>query len=1223
MGVVMISIFLFFLLSFTVFAQEEAIDQTSASKVSLPSGTVDCFEVYEFMSVGVSLNANHNEVSTGTTLPVTATITNKNDYPMTDGTLFIKVYKEKTEDFFFTGHDLVDEFLAVEDIALRPNETKEISFEYAIPANQESGQYQLSSYFLVDSAFNYAGLTFTDDITASTLSISIQNQEIEGGVAWQKEGVTINGEAYKFVSPIPQYPKDETLEISLPLINTTDQEQTIEVETQLFFWDSMQADNGRDFLFETLTLAPGEQQTLTKILKPNGDSVQYLKMIAHYKDAQSIVNIRVGREGEEYPRFNSIAIDSFPKKGESIQINACAHVAKSPPGASISLIDKTSGELLEGDSEGADQTYAVKLVYTDEKGNNIGDYTYTGIISGGIIGLRDSFVLEKEISRFNIEMTLNDPYAEKTLEKRVISYDCRDFGSCPSAVFSQGTMFSKTLTTPFLLAFGFGLFIILTLFFLSRKKRKNMKKIPKINVFFLAALLGFSAAVCSIGMSVPHTHAAWTKTDSVVFSVDYLKEHVPVEDGCLLDANAYINIDNASVLYRAESSASYGTVMEPGDQFNVRDITANGAITYTYSVTPNPGFDYDTPYGCWGGSCPVQYPFNKVGEGTAYFPEPVLECGAPDYGCDYTYYIRGNLSAEISVERTPTTFRVAQGPVQCSQSGSCRVSDDIGSSSRITVCVERPDTVEDITVSGNIEYGSTYEHHNCRDNDVLRVNKSKAVRVLGPRNLCFSYDLAQEEEENNPPTPPNITGPSTLEVNQRGYFSIRDSRDPEGDNIYYQVRADGGPIETSPNGTGSGSYVYPYSKAWATPGVKTISARACDIHNACSVWRDKGVTIEEEEDDDTNRAPTSPVIDGPEALMIEEQGDYIAKDSRDVDGDRIYYRVRIDSDPITQSPTGSGNGSHKYSFSKTWSNSGTKLVSAQACDVYDKCSSWTRKDVAVSDFPPATALINGGSCDILKGQSTCQVAYTWEAEGLQGDGEIYQGGRFSRGQNIESKPGPNVSSGGNINLSYVDRYWLRVYDSTSGQRVQDALDSARVSAQCASGLTWNGITCEEGGGETHQLTTGVRRCDDAQVEITGVTINETCTQESCIYNIPENEQITLVASSSNLDCIFEKWIGTNPCDEDSSTCSFQISNDTIAIAEFDNASCSGNWVLSSTGETCDDEENCEDTITTGRYVCDDLDCGCDEDTRPPNEVETCGPCGGGGNSSGGFREVTP
>lgn len=181
----------------------------------------DGFAHYKFNSVNASLSSPTSQTVSGTTLHVTADLKNSNDYPIVDGSLYIKIYKKQIptldtgKDYFKelpdetltnNGDFLIDQFIAKGDITLDKKEGKQITFDWKVPAYLSSGEYKLASFFQSANKFNLLGLSFTDDVLGNTLTVNIKNAEAKGIVEFDKNKVKMNGEPHNFVGFLKAFP---------------------------------------------------------------------------------------------------------------------------------------------------------------------------------------------------------------------------------------------------------------------------------------------------------------------------------------------------------------------------------------------------------------------------------------------------------------------------------------------------------------------------------------------------------------------------------------------------------------------------------------------------------------------------------------------------------------------------------------------------------------------------------------------------------------------------------------------------------------------------------------------------------------------------------------------------------------------------------------------------------------------------------------------------------
>lgn len=366
-------------------------------------GAVSCFDYYRFGSVQVDIAANLAVVSSGIPLNFSGTIVNSNDYPIVDGQVYAKVfYKNQADESLVrqNGHQLVDQFIVLDDIDLKARGTKPLSFDWQVPQYAQSGEYEMAMYFTSANRFNLLGLTFTDDVAGNKVAFSVRSSA-SPVISFDKNNVTLNGQPYHFVAFPPRFSRDEKVAARATLINPTDKEAVVTVTWTLYAWDAMLPENLKKTKTETVTLKANEKKELFYETAPIDNPVSYLIAEVKDRDATSILGIRFVRDGIEGARINFPGILKYPlKKGEKNALFACAHSISSPV-ASDSVLT---------------------LTLRDGSGSIIHTYAYDGDMTESMMGMMDSFVPEADISTFTLNATLQSK--GRIVEEVTQRYDC-------------------------------------------------------------------------------------------------------------------------------------------------------------------------------------------------------------------------------------------------------------------------------------------------------------------------------------------------------------------------------------------------------------------------------------------------------------------------------------------------------------------------------------------------------------------------------------------------------------------------------------------------------------------------------------------------------------------------------------------------------------------------------------------------------------------------------
>ena len=155
-------------------APPPALGQPSAAT---PVGTVNCFDYYHFGSVQVDVTPSVASAVSGVPITFTGKIKNANPYPIVDGSVYVKIFRERGDGSKDSnGPDVVDQFYAMDGLTIPANGQLPASITWNIPAYAESGQYRIATFFTVSHKFNLLGLPFTDDVVGNTADFKVSGE---------------------------------------------------------------------------------------------------------------------------------------------------------------------------------------------------------------------------------------------------------------------------------------------------------------------------------------------------------------------------------------------------------------------------------------------------------------------------------------------------------------------------------------------------------------------------------------------------------------------------------------------------------------------------------------------------------------------------------------------------------------------------------------------------------------------------------------------------------------------------------------------------------------------------------------------------------------------------------------------------------------------------------------------------------------------------------------
>jgi hypothetical protein len=183
------------------------------------SATVSCFDYYKFGSVTADLTLPTGSVVSGTSATFNGTVKNTNPYPIVDGTLYVKIFRERGSGKDVNGPDVVDQFVVRDGINLPGKGELPFAFSWRVPAYAKGGNYRAATYFTTSKKFNLLGLSFTDDVVGNALPFTVSSEQ-PNLVQFDKDNVTINAAPFRFAAFPPTISATATAIISVPIPST-------------------------------------------------------------------------------------------------------------------------------------------------------------------------------------------------------------------------------------------------------------------------------------------------------------------------------------------------------------------------------------------------------------------------------------------------------------------------------------------------------------------------------------------------------------------------------------------------------------------------------------------------------------------------------------------------------------------------------------------------------------------------------------------------------------------------------------------------------------------------------------------------------------------------------------------------------------------------------------------------------------------------------------------
>jgi len=388
-------------------AQAEAAPSLASSAANANSSassveTVNCFEHYHFGSVQAHLATPTTNSVSGVPLTFSGTLTNDNPYPIVDGALYVKIFRSRGASKDVDGPDVVDQFLVQGDIIIPAKGSVPISFTWQVPAQAQTGDYALASFFTTSRKFNLLGLSFTDDVVGNRVPFRILG-EASGGLQLDKAGVRVNGQPFHFAAFPPRVEKGEQVVITALIKNTTDADEFAHISWTIYQWDAQLAENVVQVENSLLAVAVPKhgQMPVSVTISDTRFPVYYAVGTVTWRDTKSIIGVRFVRNDISRPRLNFPGISTFPlKAGKSTTVFSCLHEA--------------------GNGSEPDGKLAITL--TDRNGKVIHEYTYKGPISNAMMGVGEQFTPEQDYDRFTLDARLYQ--GSQFIDEAHLDYDC-------------------------------------------------------------------------------------------------------------------------------------------------------------------------------------------------------------------------------------------------------------------------------------------------------------------------------------------------------------------------------------------------------------------------------------------------------------------------------------------------------------------------------------------------------------------------------------------------------------------------------------------------------------------------------------------------------------------------------------------------------------------------------------------------------------------------------
>lgn len=542
-----------------------SLQGANTAEVTIPNGAASCFDYYTTDSVQIDVEPVSSVAAAGTPFAFVGSITNNNPYPIVNGSIFVKIFKleDGGVNSGVTTQSVTNQFFASSDISLSAHASKVIEIPFAVPSYSVNGKYGIATYFVMNDRFSL------EDLSSASDNPSVFNIEggQTGGVAFDSNGAYLNDVEYRFAASSPHFTKDETVVLSVPVVNTTAETINAIVDFELFNGDSIGAKNILDTKKEGITLAPGEEKVLLYEATKATGAVTLIRATLTYNKTTSILNTRFERDGIAETRLIFPGITSYPlEKGKEITLFTC--------------LQSTDPSLAEGDT--------LTLTLSDLEGKTIHSYTYEGGVIDAVMAVKDSFKPEDALTDFTLTASLSRD--GQLIEEVTSTYRCVDIDTSLCVAEEDGTNLLVITTATLLL---------IAAIFMILKHRGYFT--PSLAIAFTLIALGtFSPQAearteSSVGS---HPGVLWARWDSHDYSVVGRPDLNSGYNGAI--GQPKYSVDYSAAAKNTDSGQSYVDVpYSPYDSIDPsysKPVSVGERITFTPKALENADITWNADF---------------------------------------------------------------------------------------------------------------------------------------------------------------------------------------------------------------------------------------------------------------------------------------------------------------------------------------------------------------------------------------------------------------------------------------------------------------------------------------------------------------------------------------------------------------------------------------------------------------------------------------------------
>lgn len=318
---------------------------------ALDPALTSCFDHYRFGSTPVIISSNLSNAAQGSTLGFTGKITNENDYPLSDVTIYAKVfYRANPGEKDSFGPDVIDFFPIKQHLTLAARETLPLSFTWDVPLNAEIGSHELATFVVSHDRFNMNGLSFTTDIVGGSAKFGVVGAKT-GNTRIDLHQTIVGDTVLHGAAFSPRFDVEaEGLPITVHLVNTGTVNEEGTVSLKLYSWDTLREDTLIEKKEIPVSVPAGGKVPVS--YTANDSSKTVYNLLVEYAPKEegkqhSFQSIRFINKGLNLPRLNFVGSDAYPGEKDGT-VFACFHSSGTANADNVRVeLTATSNNLLD------------------------------------------------------------------------------------------------------------------------------------------------------------------------------------------------------------------------------------------------------------------------------------------------------------------------------------------------------------------------------------------------------------------------------------------------------------------------------------------------------------------------------------------------------------------------------------------------------------------------------------------------------------------------------------------------------------------------------------------------------------------------------------------------------------------------------------------------------------------------------------------------------------